>query len=152
MSGPERFAHHQGAFGTDRFGQLAERLARFFGTPKYIIAQSVFVLAWVALNSVQLIFAPFDPKPYILLNLGFSTQAAYAAPLILLAQTRQADRDKAQAEVEASHREALAAEGTALLTANTKLTEATHTLAREVHELVLTDGQAEPKREPPAAG
>jgi uncharacterized membrane protein len=84
---------HHGAFGHDAFGRGAERAARFFGTPQYIVGQSVLVALWVALNSIAVV-AHWDPYPFILLNLAFSTQAAYAAPLILLGQTRQADRDK----------------------------------------------------------
>ena len=91
MVDPQR----HGAFGQDTFGRAAERTARFFGTPQYILGQTVVVIAWITLNSVAFV-AHWDNFPYILLNLAFSTQAAYAAPLILLAQTRQADRDKAQ--------------------------------------------------------
>jgi uncharacterized membrane protein len=86
---------HHGAFGEDAFGRGAERVARFFGTPRYIVGQTIAVIAWIALNSIAVALR-FDPYPFILLNLAFSTQAAYAAPLILLAQTRQADRDKVQ--------------------------------------------------------
>jgi uncharacterized membrane protein len=81
------------AFGEDAFGRRAEAAARFFGTPKYIAGQTAAVIAWIVLNSVA-VGLRWDPYPFILLNLAFSTQAAYAAPLILLAQTRQADRDK----------------------------------------------------------
>jgi uncharacterized membrane protein len=84
---------HRGAFGADTFGRIAERIARFFGTPQYIIGQSIVVIAWIVLNAFALA-GRWDPYPFILLNLAFSLQAAYAAPLILLAQTRQADRDK----------------------------------------------------------
>src|SRR5919198_2653682 len=84
---------HHGAFGQDAFGRGAEKVARFFGTPRYIVGQTLVVVAWIAVNAVALSFR-WDPYPFILLNLAFSTQAAYAAPLILLAQTRQADRDK----------------------------------------------------------
>ena len=84
---------HHGTFGQDAFGRGAERAARFFGTPQYIVGQSVLVIFWIALNAIA-IGAHWDPYPFILLNLAFSTQAAYAAPLILLAQTRQAERDK----------------------------------------------------------
>ena len=89
--------HHElrGAFGNDAFGRLAERAARFFGTPQYIVGQTVAVAAWVLLNSTQLHLGfAWDVYPFIALNLLFSLQAAYAAPLILLAQTREADRDK----------------------------------------------------------
>src|SRR5256885_12312015 len=95
-------AEHHGAFGEDAFGRRAEKLARFFGTPRYILGQSLIVVVWIALNALALSFR-WDPYPFILLNLAFSTQAAYAAPLILLAQTRQADRDK-HSEQLAEHR------------------------------------------------
>jgi uncharacterized membrane protein len=95
---------HHGAFGNDRFGVLAERFARFFGTPRFIIGQTILVAAWIALNAVA-VGLRWDPYPFILLNLAFSTQAAYAAPLILLAQTRQADRDKVREEQVQAHRE-----------------------------------------------
>ncbi len=84
-------------YDPDMFGALAERLARFFGTPRYIVGQSIIVVIWIALN-VAAVTLRFDPYPFILLNLAFSTQAAYAAPLILLAQNRQADRDREEIE------------------------------------------------------
>ena len=90
--------HFRGAFGDDTFGRFAERTARLFGTPQYIIGQTIIVLIWIGANA-WLITHPFDKYPFVLLNLVFSTQAAYAAPLILLAQTRQADRDKAHADM-----------------------------------------------------
>jgi uncharacterized membrane protein len=81
----------------DAVGAWAESFARFLGTGRYLFIQTVVVLVWIGLNvfAVQL---RWDPYPFILLNLAFSTQAAYAAPLILLAQNRQADRDRIQAE------------------------------------------------------
>ena len=85
------------SYDPEQFGQFVERLARYFGTPRYLAVQTVIVLAWIAFNVVALSLR-FDPYPFILLNLAFSTQAAYAAPLILLAQNRQADRDKAEIE------------------------------------------------------
>ena len=100
---PRQPHRHHGAFGDDAFGRASERVARTFGTPQYIVAQTVVVILWIAINSVAVI-ARSDPYPFILLNLAFSTQAAYAAPLILLAQTRQADRDKLESEhVETRH-------------------------------------------------
>jgi uncharacterized membrane protein len=147
---------HHGAFGTDRFGRIAEQIARFFGTPQYIVGQTIVVIVWVALNSAALAFR-WDPYPFILLNLAFSTQAAYAAPLILLAQTRQADRDKVQeetaesrheAQMQASDERSLAIKAetdhlTALLESNTELTrqdkeltEQVVKLTREIHQLV----------------
>jgi uncharacterized membrane protein len=92
------------AFGEDAFGRRAEAAARFFGTPKYIAGQSVAVVAWIVVNAVA-VGLRWDPYPFILLNLAFSTQAAYAAPLILLAQTRQADRDKVALDHLEAHRE-----------------------------------------------
>jgi uncharacterized membrane protein len=81
------------------FGRAAERFARFFGTPRYIVIQTMLVAMWIALNALEVTrTVRFDAYPFILLNLMFSTQAAYAAPLILLAQNRQADRDKAEVE------------------------------------------------------
>ena len=128
-------AQHESAFGGDRFGRVAESGARLFGTPQYIAAQTVAVVVWIALNSIAVV-RHWDPYPFILLNLAFSTQAAYAAPLILLAQTRQAERDKAQSDQLERHRQAvgdeslrreaaierLSAELRALLEENTRLT------------------------------
>src|SRR5947199_10425246 len=98
--------HLASAFGDDWFGVKAEAFARFFGTPTFLIGQSAVVAVWIAVNVVGL--TRFDVYPFILLNLAFSLQAAYAAPLILLAQARQADRDKALTDADAQHREALA--------------------------------------------
>lgn len=96
-----------GAFGPGAFGERAEAFARFFGTPKFLIGQSIFVVAWIVLNAIAITYR-WDPYPFIALNLVFSLQAAYAAPLILLAQTRQADRDRIVFEADAAHREAIA--------------------------------------------
>lgn len=87
-----RFVHH-GAFGNGRFGVVAERFARLFGIPRIILGQTVLVALWIAVNAAAF-SCQWDPYPFILLNLAFSTPATYAAPLILLAQTRQAERDK----------------------------------------------------------
>jgi uncharacterized membrane protein len=84
-------------YDPDAFGRFAERLARFLGTGRYLVGQTLVVILWITLNAVGIV-NHWDPYPFILLNLGFSTQAAYAAPLILLAQNRQADRDKAEVE------------------------------------------------------
>jgi uncharacterized membrane protein len=78
----------------DMFGRFAESFARFMGTPQFIVYMTIFVIVWVALNLVTVWGLQWDPYPFILLNLFFSTQASYAAPLILLAQNRQADRDR----------------------------------------------------------
>ncbi|MFN2568108.1 MAG: DUF1003 domain-containing protein [Candidatus Dormibacteria bacterium] len=84
-------------YDPDSFGRIAERLARYLGTGRYLAIQTVFVIIWILLNLVAASLR-WDPYPFILLNLAFSTQAAYAAPLILLAQNRQADRDRAEVE------------------------------------------------------
>jgi uncharacterized membrane protein len=84
-------------YDADAFGRMSESAARFLGTGRYLVGQSVFVVAWLILNTVGFI-RHWDPYPFILLNLAFSTQAAYAAPLILLAQNRQDDRDRASIE------------------------------------------------------
>jgi uncharacterized membrane protein len=145
---PHRVAP-RGAFGDDAFGRFAEKTARFFGTPQYIIGQTIIVAAWLVLNSVAF-FHHWDGRPFILLNLIFSTQAAYAAPLILLAQTRQADRDKIHGEIiEKKHTRLEEAADNAtteivkLLNSNTSLTqqdkdltEEVAKLTREIHELL----------------
>ena len=84
-------------YDPDRFGRFSETVAGFLGTATYLVGQTVIVIIWIAINliAVQL---RWDPYPFILLNLVFSTQASYAAPLILLAQNRQADRDRVQTE------------------------------------------------------
>jgi len=159
--------HLSSVFGDGSFALQAEKFARFFGTPKFLIMQSVIVILWMTINIVG--WTKFDEYPFILLNLAFSLQAAYAAPLILLAQTRQADRDKAHAEADALHREELAhasderlgvaAKQTQLLlemmeqntelTSNIKmLTEKLQALTQEVHKKVLDVGKAKAKTKP----
>jgi uncharacterized membrane protein len=140
-------AHLAPAFGSDTLGVKAEAFARFFGTPMFLVVQTIFVAIWIGLNVVGV--THFDLYPFILLNLAFSLQAAYAAPLILLAETRQADRDKAHADADARHREALAAanaEHQALLTKqtaqllellqrNTELTRLTQEMSQRIESL-----------------
>jgi uncharacterized membrane protein len=84
-------------YDPDAFGRWAERLARLLGTGRYLVGQTLVVIVWITLNVVGLVHH-WDAYPFILLNLGFSTQAAYAAPLILLAQNRQADREREEVE------------------------------------------------------
>lgn len=81
------------SFDSDAVGRYSEAVARFFGTGTYLLIQTVVVIVWIIIN-IAVVTMRFDPYPFILLNLAFSTQAAYAAPLILLAQNRQEDRDK----------------------------------------------------------
>ncbi len=158
--------HFHGAFGKGAFGRTAERFARFFGTPRFILGQTVLVAVWIALNAAAFSFR-WDPYPFILLNLAFSTQAAYAAPLILLAQTRQADRDKMREDVFQHHREeeaartahyeteqakvlaqdrdlaeqqaAMSRQHAELLRQNTALTERVARLTHELHETLLRE-------------
>lgn len=78
-------------------GKLSERLARFMGTGKFLFWQTLTVIVWIVLNLAAASLR-WDPYPFILLNLAFSVQAAYAAPLILLAQNRQDDRDRVTLE------------------------------------------------------
>ena len=141
--------HLSSVFGDDWFSLKAESFARFFGTPVFLITQTVVVAIWIGLNAAGL--TKFDVYPFILLNLAFSLQAAYAAPLILLAQTRQADRDKAHTDADAQHREslanaseqrqALAAQQTAqllvLLQQNTQLTNLVKELSQHIETLTL---------------
>ena len=84
-------------YDPDTFGRFAEKIARYLGTGRYLAIQTVVVIVWILVNAAAVALR-FDPYPFILLNLMFSTQAAYAAPLILLAQNRQTDRDKAETE------------------------------------------------------
>jgi len=155
----EPHLHLSSVFGDDWFALKAEAFARFFGTPVFLISQTVVVAIWIALNASGVI--KFDIYPFILLNLAFSLQAAYAAPLILLAQTRQADRDKVHADADAQHREGLAtaseqrqelaeqetAKLLELLQQNTELTELVkrlteriETLTVEMHRNILPKG------------
>ena len=142
-------SHLAPVFGSDWFALKAEAFARFFGTPVFLIGQTGVVAVWILINSFGV--TSFDIYPFILLNLAFSTQAAYAAPLILLAQTRQADRDKAHALADAEHREdlhhadeerqSLAVQQTSLLMEmvrqNTVLTETIKSLTERVEALMV---------------
>lgn len=141
--------HLDTTFGDDPFALKAEAFARFFGTPRFLGAQTFLVIVWIGANLSGLV--KFDLYPFILLNLAFSLQSAYAAPLILLAQTRQTARDKAQNDADAAHREdlaqanlrrqELAVENSArllqLLEQNTELTETTRALAARVEQLTI---------------
>jgi uncharacterized membrane protein len=140
-------SHLESVFGSDWFGVRAEGFARFFGTPTFLIAQTIIVAIWIWVNVVG--WTQFDIYPFILLNLAFSLQAAYAAPLILLAQTRQADRDKCNSIADAQHREELHQVNEdrqrqmqkqsglmiEMLQQNTTLTESVQTLLRQNTEL-----------------
>jgi len=98
LSAPRGAAPRVGTrYDADAFGRISENVARFLGTGRFLVGQSVLVVIWIGLNTVGLV-RHWDQYPFILLNLAFSTQAAYAAPLILLAQNRQDDRDRASIE------------------------------------------------------
>src|SRR6266849_5842674 len=143
----EPHVHLASVFGDTWFGEKAEAFARFFGTPTFLVGQTLVVAIWIAVNVIG--WTRFDVYPFILLNLAFSLQAAYAAPLILLAQTRQADRDKVHAVADAQHREdlhraseervALAAQQQAqlleMMAQNTQLTETIKALTERVEQL-----------------
>ncbi len=139
--------HLNSVFGDNWFALKAERFARFFGTPIFLIGQTTIVAIWILINAYGMV--EFDLYPFILLNLAFSLQAAYAAPLILLAQTRQADRDKVHSLADAQHREAIALASEEreklaalqttqlieLLKQNTTLTEITQELSKRIETL-----------------
>ncbi|MCP4403064.1 MAG: DUF1003 domain-containing protein [bacterium] len=141
--------HLASIFGDDWFALRAEAFARFFGTPVFLVIQTIVVALWIIANVFSL--TKFDIYPFILLNLAFSLQAAYAAPLILLAQTRQADRDKVNADADARHREDLAMANDRrlastekhteqlmeLLQQNTQLTELTQQLSQRIELLTV---------------
>jgi uncharacterized membrane protein len=145
--------HHFGAFGDDSFGRGAEKVARFFGSPGYIVGQTLAVIAWITLNAIGVVYH-WDPYPFILLNLAFSTQAAYAAPLILLAQTRQAERDKGHSTLieerhtrleEAADRQTLEilellGSTTDLTRQDKELTDEVARLTREIHAVLTAKG------------
>jgi uncharacterized membrane protein len=154
--------HHR-PFGGDTFGIQAERFARFFGTPTFILGQTAIVSVWIVLNVLAITDEiAWDKYPFILLNLAFSLQAAYAAPLILLAQTRQADRDKIRDDAFQRHREAeakrateyeasqariltddkaLAEQHSQMLEQNTELTRQVVQLTADLHEAICVHGR-----------
>lgn len=89
-----RFQPPKVSWDTESFGRFAEWIARFMGSPKFLLWLTIYVISWITLNLVGIFGFRWDPYPFILLNLTFSTQASYSAPLILLAQNRQEARDK----------------------------------------------------------
>jgi uncharacterized membrane protein len=110
----------------DAFARFSERIARFLGTGRFLAVQTVLVVVWITLNLAAMSLR-WDPYPFILLNLAFSTQAAYAAPLILLAQNRQDDRDRVALEEDRARAERTRAD--------------TEYLARELASLRLAVGE-----------
>jgi uncharacterized membrane protein len=114
--------------------RIADQVTGFLGSWRFLILQTVAVLAWVAGNA-YLLSKPFDPYPFILLNLAFSTQAAYAAPLILLAGNRSAQRDRMTLEHAASEGDIEEAQNERLLRGNTEILK--HVQGLEEHILQL---------------
>ena len=153
LSVPRGATPRMGArYDADAFGRFSEAIARFLGTGRFLVGQTVLVIGWIVLNTIGLV-NHWDPYPFILLNLAFSTQAAYAAPLILLAQNRQDDRDRvaleedrARAAITRADTEYVARELAALRVAIGEL--ATRDFIRgELGRLLEGDGEDTEKRE-----
>lgn len=138
----------------ESFGRFSERLARFLGTGTFLFWQTLIVVAWITINLLAVNYR-WDPYPFILLNLAFSTQAAYAAPLILLAQNRQENRDRVSLEEDRSRAEQtkadtefLARELAALRIAVGEVATRDY-LRRELEEIksiLAADGEPTPKK------
>ncbi|WP_067830443.1 DUF1003 domain-containing protein [Actinomadura kijaniata] len=92
-------------YDPESFGQLSERIARFLGTARFLVYMTGFVVLWIGWNALAPASWRFDPYPFIFLTLMLSLQASYAAPLILLAQNRQDDRDRVQYEQDRARNE-----------------------------------------------
>jgi uncharacterized membrane protein len=137
----------------DAVGNFTESIARFFGTGSYLLIQTIIVIVWIVLN-VAAVGLRWDPYPFILLNLAFSTQAAYAAPLILLAQNRQENRDRVtldqdrrRAEETKADTEYLARELAALRLAIGDVAKTRESLRRELEDLrdLLQNWRSDPR-------
>lgn len=111
-------------------GKFADKCANFMGSWTFIIIQSIIVFLWMFLNVTALV-RQWDIYPFVLLNLVFSTQAAYAAPIIMMSQNRQASRDRIQAE----HDYEVNENSLKLISINNQLTEEIHKLTQEIHQL-----------------
>ena len=129
----EEHEHLEAPFGPGAFGAKAEAFARFFGTPKFLIAQTLVVATWILINATHLVH--FDLYPFILLNLAFSTQAAYAAPLILLAGNRAALRDRMTLEHTAAEADLEDAQNRQLIEADTQILERIAALEQRILDL-----------------
>ena len=97
LSTPRQRRAFEVHYDNEAFGRFSESIARTLGTARFLVIQTIIVVLWIGIN-VAFVVLQWDPYPFILLNLAFSTQAAYAAPLILLAQNRQEQRDRAQTD------------------------------------------------------
>ncbi|MGB9111631.1 MAG: DUF1003 domain-containing protein [Acidimicrobiales bacterium] len=132
--------HHQESaahpFGTGFYGRFAEKVARSLGTPQFLIGQTLALIVWILLNGVILHgHAVWDVYPFILLNLMLSFQAAYAAPLILVASNRQGERDALRANADAEHREDVADRAHALLDQIVELVHQNTDITKKIHTL-----------------
>jgi uncharacterized membrane protein len=97
LSTPRQARRFEVHYDNEAFGRFSESIARTLGTARFLVVQTVIVIAWITINVASVVLR-WDKYPFILLNLAFSTQAAYAAPLILLAQNRQEQRDRVQTD------------------------------------------------------
>ncbi len=116
--------------------RVADRVTGFMGSWRFIVIQTAIVAAWLAAN-IALLSRPFDPFPFILLNLAFSTQAAYAAPLILLAGNRASQRDRLTLEHAAEEGDLGDAQNERLLIGNTEILK--HVAALEARILAMEE-------------
>lgn len=134
-------------YGDSFMERLAEKTASGMGTVQFVVVGTIIILAWILINNA-IPYAeetvkhlgegkPFDPVPWILLNLIFSGVAFYTGALVIIAQKSEGKKNKVREEAEAEHREVLAAETATSLQANTELTKAVHTLSMEIHKYLL---------------
>lgn len=119
--------------------RIADRVTAFLGSWRFIVLQTVIVAIWIAVNVYHLLNAAFDPYPFILLNLAFSTQAAYAAPLILLAGNRNALRDRLTLEHAAAEADLAEHQNSELLTADREILDRLDDVLRRLERLEQRD-------------
>jgi uncharacterized membrane protein len=115
--------------------RIADRVTGFLGSWRFIVLQTVLVMAWIGTNVYHLLNVGFDPYPFILLNLAFSTQAAYAAPLILLAGNRAAKRDRMTLEHAATEEDLAEQQNERLLAGNTEILHHVEQLEKHILQL-----------------
>lgn len=157
MSDPLRHHHEHRAgpaFGTGLAGRIADKIAEGIGTVQFLLGALVLIAVWIILNGGYAFFShaltairagrPFDPAPWILLNLIFSFEAFFTGSLVVIAAKAQAKRDRLREEADARHREELAERQLQELKVNTELTERIRDLTEQVHRLVCrTDSPGE---------
>src|ERR1700729_2124649 len=142
-----RAHREEGDFGDSFAQRVANRIAEGIGTTVFLGVAFFLIVVWIVINGGYAYFSgalkhlevgsPFDPAPWILLNLIFSFEAFFTGSLVVIAAKAQAKRDRAREEADAKHREEIAAENVALLKVNTELTEAVPTLAKDLHAHIL---------------